>query len=104
MTNRGKIAVGGVAVGLLLWWLTSFWIALAVIVGVPAIAYLALDPSERATIWSVPVGGGMPRLLVRFDDPTREWHRFGFKTRRGRFYFTVGDRQSDVWMAEAEKD
>lgn len=47
MTNRGKIALGGVAVGLLLWWLTSFWIALLVIVGVPAVAYLALDPSQR---------------------------------------------------------
>ena len=66
------------------------------------IYYLAVDPAERATIWSVPVGGGAPKLLVRFDDPTREWHRFGFKARRGRFYFTVGDRQSDVWMAEAE--
>ncbi|GAA2423326.1 hypothetical protein [Streptomyces macrosporus] len=48
MTNRGKIAVGGVAAGLLLWWLTgSFLIAVAVIVGVPAIAYLMLDPSQR---------------------------------------------------------
>jgi Flp pilus assembly protein TadB len=47
MTNRGKIAVGGVAVGLVLWTLTSFWIALAVMIGVPAIAYLALDPSQR---------------------------------------------------------
>lgn len=47
MTNRGKIAVGGVAVGLLLWWLTSFWIALAVIVGVPVVAYLTLDPTQR---------------------------------------------------------
>ncbi|MDT0381155.1 hypothetical protein E4198_01230 [Streptomyces sp. RKND-216] len=47
MTNRGKIAVGGVAVGLLLWWLTSFWIALLVMVGVPVAAYLALDPSQR---------------------------------------------------------
>ncbi|MFL5447702.1 MAG: protein kinase domain-containing protein, partial [Gemmatimonadales bacterium] len=65
--------------------------------------YLAIDPAERATIWSVPVGGGSPRLLVRFDDPTREWHRFGFKTRRGRFYFTVGDRQSDLWMADVEQ-
>ena len=50
MTNRGKIAVGGVAVGLLLWWLTSFWIALLVIVGVPAVAYLALDPSQRSRL------------------------------------------------------
>jgi hypothetical protein len=65
--------------------------------------YLAVDPAERTTIWSVPVSGGTPQLLVRFDDPTREWHRFGFKARRGRFYFTVGDRQSDVWIAEAEE-
>ncbi|MBN3931405.1 hypothetical protein IQ279_17505 [Streptomyces verrucosisporus] len=51
MTNRGKIAVGGVAVGLLLWALTgSFLIALAVVVGVPAIAYLALDPSQRRRV------------------------------------------------------
>lgn len=47
MTNRAKIAAGGVAVGLLLWWLTSFWIAVAVIVGVPAAAYLILDPAQR---------------------------------------------------------
>ncbi|NGO68794.1 hypothetical protein [Streptomyces boncukensis] len=47
MTNRGKVAVGGVAVGLLLWWLTSFWIAVLVIVGVPTVAYLMLDPSQR---------------------------------------------------------
>jgi Flp pilus assembly protein TadB len=47
MSNRAKIAAGGVAVGLLLWWLTSFWIAVLVIVGVPAVAYLALDPSQR---------------------------------------------------------
>ncbi len=67
------------------------------------IYYLAIDAAERTTVWSVPVGGGAPRLLVRFDDPTREWHRFGFKTRRGRFYFTVGDRQSDLWMADVEK-
>ncbi|MFP8883784.1 hypothetical protein [Streptomyces mangrovi] len=51
MTNRGKAAVGGVAVGLLLWALTgSFLIALAVVVGVPAIAYLALDPSQRRRV------------------------------------------------------
>ena len=64
--------------------------------------YLALDPAEQATIWSVPVSGGSPKLLVRFDDPTREWHRIGFKAQLGRFYFTVGDRQSDIWMAESE--
>ncbi|MFW6693341.1 hypothetical protein [Streptomyces sp. MAR4 CNX-425] len=47
MSNRGKIAAGGVAVGLLLWVLTSFWIAVLVIVGVPVAAYLTLDSGQR---------------------------------------------------------
>ena len=64
--------------------------------------YLAVDPAEQASIWSVALTGGPPRLMVRFDDPTREWHRFGFKASAGRFYFTVGDRQSDLWAAEVE--
>jgi serine/threonine-protein kinase len=64
--------------------------------------YLGVDLAGQASIWSVAVTGGPPRLMVRFDDPTREWHRFGFVARGGRFYFTVGDRQSDVWAAEVE--
>jgi hypothetical protein len=64
--------------------------------------YLAVD-AEQASIWAVPVTGGPPRLLVRFDDPTREWHRFGFAARHGRFWMTVGGRQSDVWAAEVEQ-
>jgi Tol biopolymer transport system component len=64
--------------------------------------YLAVDPAERVSIWAVPLAGGAPRLLVRFDDPTREWHRFGFAAHGGRLYFTVGERQSDVWVAEVE--
>ena len=67
-----------------------------------SVYYLALDSAEQASIWSVAAGGGRPRLMVRFDDPTRPWHRFGFGARGGRFYFTVGDRQSDVWAAEIE--
>ncbi|WP_181789749.1 hypothetical protein [Streptomyces phytophilus] len=47
MSNRGKVAAGGVAVGLLLWMLTSFWIAVLVMVGVPVAAYLVLDPGQR---------------------------------------------------------
>ncbi|MTE21925.1 hypothetical protein F0L17_22990 [Streptomyces sp. TRM43335] len=51
MSNQGKVAVGGVALGLLLWALTgSFLIALVVVVGIPAIAYLALDPSQRRKV------------------------------------------------------
>ncbi len=43
---------------------------------------------------------GTPRLTARFDDPSRPWHPFGFRVHDSGFYFTVGDRQSDVWTTE----
>ncbi|MCC3779214.1 hypothetical protein [Streptomyces sp. UNOB3_S3] len=50
MTNRAKVAVGGVAVGVILLWLLPFWAALLVMVGVPVGAYLLLDPSQRTRL------------------------------------------------------
>ncbi|MEV1050112.1 hypothetical protein [Streptomyces sp. NPDC049887] len=47
MSTGAKIAIGGVAIGLLLIPLIGFWMSLLVIVGVPAVAYFALDPSQR---------------------------------------------------------
>ncbi|MEU0282344.1 hypothetical protein ACIOGX_28110 [Streptomyces sp. NPDC088147] len=47
MSTRTKIAIGGVAVGLLLIPLIGFWFSLLVVLGVPAAAYLMLDPSQR---------------------------------------------------------
>lgn len=47
MSVRTKVAAGAVAAGLLLWILTNFWIAALVMFGVPAAAYLLLDPSQR---------------------------------------------------------
>lgn len=47
MTRNAKVAVGGVAVGIVLLWLLPFWAALLVMVGVPAGAYLLLDDSQR---------------------------------------------------------
>jgi membrane protein implicated in regulation of membrane protease activity len=47
MTTRTKIVIGGVAVGLLLMPLLGFWLSLLVVLGVPAVAYLMLDPSQR---------------------------------------------------------
>lgn len=48
MSNKTKVVVGGVAAGVLLLLITkSLWITLLVLVGVPAVAYLVLDPSQR---------------------------------------------------------
>jgi hypothetical protein len=62
------------------------------------VQFVGRDPQDQSVgIWSVPAAGGTPRLTVRFDDPSRPWHPFGFQVHDSRFYFTVGDRQSDVW-------
>jgi Tol biopolymer transport system component len=67
------------------------------------IYYKAYDRDRNATIWSVPVTGGAPRLLVRFDDPSRRSLRREFATDGRRFYFTVAHEESDLWTMELLK-
>ncbi|MEU9189679.1 hypothetical protein AB0D14_35085 [Streptomyces sp. NPDC048484] len=47
MSRNAKIAAGGVAVGIVLIFLLPWWAALLIVLGVPAVAYLTLDPSQR---------------------------------------------------------
>lgn len=47
MSKRAMIAAGGVVVGLVLIPLIGFLPALLVLIGVPVVAYLLLDPSQR---------------------------------------------------------
>jgi hypothetical protein len=47
MSRGAKIAIGAVGAGLVLWILTNFWIAALVMLGIPAAAYLLLDPAQR---------------------------------------------------------
>ncbi|ARP73423.1 hypothetical protein LK07_30675 [Streptomyces pluripotens] len=47
MSMNAKIAVGGVAVGLILLIWLPWWVTFLIVVGVPVAAYLALDPSQR---------------------------------------------------------
>jgi serine/threonine-protein kinase len=58
------------------------------------------DQLGRASIWSIPTSGGKPRLRVRFDDLNRPSDRPGFATNGKTFWFTIEDRQSDVFVAE----
>ncbi|MBW8839071.1 MAG: serine/threonine-protein kinase, partial [Gemmatimonadetes bacterium] len=58
------------------------------------------DARGRASFWSVPTTGGAPRLLARFDDPARATNRFEFASDGQKFYFTIEDRQSDIWVAD----
>jgi len=54
----------------------------------------------RLSFWSVPVEGGTPTLLVRFESPTFIMGHFMFATDGKRLYFTVRDYQSDIKVME----
>ena len=58
------------------------------------------DAERRAAFWSVPLAGGQPRLLVQFSDLTRSSIRGDFAIGGGHFYFTIEDRQADIWVAD----
>lgn len=42
--------------------------------------YIAYDAEQYASFWSVPVSGGKPILLVKFDDPAQQTIRWLFAT------------------------
>ena len=63
--------------------------------------YRAIDSAEVATIWSVPVVGGPPRLLVRFDDPNRPTsNRARFAVVNGRVYERMVHHESTLGIAQ----
>jgi Tol biopolymer transport system component len=64
--------------------------------------YTAFDHVGKSSIWSVPVDGGEPSLRVRFDDPTRSAGRREFATDGRNFFFTLGLRESDIWVMQLE--
>jgi len=66
------------------------------------IYFKAADAERRASIWAVPADGGRPRVLVRFDDPQRPSLRREFATDGARFFFTIAQDESDIWVAEVK--
>jgi TolB protein len=62
--------------------------------------YRVYDRARQSSIWSVGLDGGTPRLLVRFDDPSRRSLRREFATDGQRFYFSVARDESDIWLIE----
>jgi serine/threonine-protein kinase len=64
------------------------------------IYYKAYDRHRHSSIWSVPIGGGAPRLLLRFDDQARRSLRREFATDGRRIYFTVARDESDIFAME----
>ena len=51
-------------------------------------------------IWSVPSGGGTPRRLLDLGAGGLRSDRYGFRISHGRLYYTLFDRQSNIWTME----
>jgi serine/threonine-protein kinase len=65
-----------------------------------SVFHISQDSAGNVAVVGVPVDGGPGRIVVSFDVPAFEWHRYGFRVRGNRMFMTLGDRQSDVWVTE----
>jgi serine/threonine-protein kinase len=63
--------------------------------------YRTIYVHNRHGLWALPASGGVPREVVRFDDPlhpqsTHAWSVSGYA---GFLYFTLQNPQSNIWIA-----
>jgi Tol biopolymer transport system component len=62
--------------------------------------YKAIDADQQASVWAVPAAGGIPTLLVNFDDPNRPSSRIEFATDGTRLFFTVSRNEADAFVMD----
>jgi serine/threonine protein kinase/dipeptidyl aminopeptidase/acylaminoacyl peptidase len=56
------------------------------------------EPGPSLHLWSVPATGGPIKPLVRFEDVLRPSSRFEFSSDGKEFFFTISERESDLWL------
>ena len=61
------------------------------------------EKDGTGAIWQLPLNGDPERRLIHFTDPSRQFYRTSLDVDSGNFYFTLGDRQSDIWTMELKK-
>ena len=61
------------------------------------------EPDGTTSIWQLPINGDEERRVLHFTDPLRQMYRSTFDVFGNQFYFTIGDRQSDIWTMELKK-
>ncbi|HEV7704800.1 MAG TPA: protein kinase [Gemmatimonadaceae bacterium] len=61
------------------------------------------DAHGDASIYSLSLAGGAPRLLVRFDPLLHSSFRAALTVGNGRIYFSSESRESDVWVMEVKR-
>lgn len=58
------------------------------------------DPDGEGVLWSIPAAGGTPTRIMRFGDGRQRSDRYGFWFANGRIYYTLYDRQANVWVVD----
>jgi len=65
------------------------------------IYFMARVSADRRGLYAIPVEGGIPREVVRFDDPTKHvWVIFSLGT--DKVYFSVKEIESDIYVMDLE--
>jgi serine/threonine-protein kinase len=65
-----------------------------------AILFRSEDTNHTASFWSIPVTGGIPRMLLQFDISGHESSRADFDVSGDRLFFTMADHESDIYIVE----
>jgi hypothetical protein len=67
-------------------------------------AYSIIRERDGSTaIWQIPIDGDPERRVFHFTDPARQTYRGTFDIHGPNFYFTIGDRQSDIWVMDLKR-
>lgn len=64
---------------------------------------LLREKDGTSSIWQQPVNGDEEKRVLHLTDPSRQFYRQSLDVDTRNFYFTIGDRQSDVWTMELKK-
>ena len=61
------------------------------------------EKDGTSSIWQAPLNGDEEKRILHLKDPSRQFYRTRVDVDANNFYFTIGDRQSDVWTMELKK-
>ena len=68
----------------------------------PALLARSSVPGGGGGIWRIPIDGGSPTEVVRFDDQERPVYRDDFATDGDRVYFTITQLETSLWLMDLD--
>ena len=68
----------------------------------PRIYFRAFQPDGNEGLYEIPVAGGRPRSVVRFDDPSRPVFDGAQPVGNGRIYLVLSEMESDIYVMSLE--